>query len=141
MTARDLPRARALLEQLDLPSADADQWQLAWFLVIVDDDEFIAMGGAEHIGEYALLRSVATSPRRRREGFANAILVKIEKGLAARGVREIYLLTEHAEDYFRARGFKTVERSRVPFVITQTRQFTELCPTTAVVMRKVVAGV
>ena len=55
------------------------------------------------------------------------------------GIRTLYLLTLTAEVYFSAKSFETVERSVVPHGIRDTAEFRDLCPESAVCMRKIIA--
>ncbi len=57
--------------------------------------------------------------------------------LAARGLREFYLLTTTAEEYFRKRGFKTIDRDEVHPQLLSSREFQGACPASAVCMRLV----
>jgi N-acetylglutamate synthase-like GNAT family acetyltransferase len=53
---------------------------------------------------------------------------------AGLGVEEIYLLTMNAAGFFERLGFNRVDRSGVPVEIQRTREFSEFCPASAVVM-------
>ena len=56
---------------------------------------------------------------------------------ASRGLREFYLLTTTAEEYFRKRGFKTIDRDEVHPQLLSSREFQDACPTSATCMRLV----
>ncbi len=55
-------------------------------------------------------------------------------------ITTLYLLTETAVDYFLKLGFSISERIDAPKEIVRTRQFDELCPSTAKIMRLDIAG-
>ena len=99
------------------------------------NNEHCGIVGLELYGSCALLRS-AVSPRRRGEGIGEALLVHAEQAAAQRGVMELYLLTTTAERYFSRRGYDVVDRATAPDAITRTRQFSELCPSSSILMVK-----
>lgn len=49
---------------------------------------------------------------------------------------DLYLITTTADGYFKRLDFGRVERSNVPDAIARTRQFSDLCPASSVVMKK-----
>jgi amino-acid N-acetyltransferase len=51
-------------------------------------------------------------------------------------VRDVYLLTFTAENYFQRFGFQSLDRVDVPASVRTSVQFTYACPSTASVMRK-----
>ena len=57
--------------------------------------------------------------------------------LSSRGLREFYLLTTTAEDYFVKRGFKTIERDEIHPQLLASRELQDACPQTAICMRLV----
>jgi amino-acid N-acetyltransferase len=48
----------------------------------------------------------------------------------------LYLLTETAEDFFAALGYRAVGRGGLPGAIERSGQFTTMCRTSAVVMTR-----
>ena len=57
-------------------------------------------------------------------------------GLKEAEIKETFLLTETAMDYFKKLGFTIRERTTIPETVTTTRQFKELCPSSAIIMIK-----
>ncbi|HBH49363.1 MAG TPA: hypothetical protein DDX98_12020, partial [Bacteroidales bacterium] len=55
-----------------------------------------------------------------------------------RAIQELFLLTDTAVDYFKKIGFVEIEKESTPKKIKETREFKELCPDTAVVMKKTI---
>ena len=74
--------------------------------------------------------------RKRNKNCGEKILKYIEEYATNNGIKELYLLTEHASKYFKKQKFEEVSRDRVPIEIKSTKQFSSLCPASAVVMRK-----
>ena len=48
--------------------------------------------------------------------------------------QDIHLLTETAQDYWAAKGFKKTERSMAPENISSSSEFGNLCPSSAIYM-------
>jgi amino-acid N-acetyltransferase len=135
-TAADLEPIKALLAASDLPVAGVDEhWKT--FIVARDGQNLVACGGAEAYQFVALIRSVAVQPAYRSHGLGRRIVRQLLDRLASRGLREFYLLTTTAEDYFRKRGFKTIDRDEVHPQLLSSREFQDACPDNAVCMRLV----
>lgn len=134
LNASHLSKIETLLQKCDLPFEDCHE-HLESFFGIIDDGRLVTVGALQLNGAVALLRSIAVPPENRRQGLA----VKMTRHLLAvarsKQVRELYLLTETAENYFARFGFCAVERETVPDNIKSTRQFETLCPASAQVMR------
>src|SRR5437899_324070 len=63
---------------------------------------------------------------------------KGESGVQYRGgIRESYLLTTTAQEYFRKRGFKVIDRDEVHPQLLGSAEFQGACPDSAVCMRLV----
>jgi amino-acid N-acetyltransferase len=83
-----------------------------------------------------LLRSVAVSAGYRGKGIANQLLDNLERFAAAKPLREIYLLTETAPEYFSNKGYQKITRAQVPAEVQQSTEFNHVCPQSAIVMKK-----
>ena len=90
----------------------------------------------EQYDEYGLLRSMATDPAYRNNGIASSLVATLFNYGKSLGLKEMYLLTETAENYFAKRGFQKINREETPAAIRQSAEFSHLCPSTAVVMKK-----
>lgn len=135
-TAADLEPIKALLVASDLPTAGVDEhWKT--FIVARDGAKLVACGGAEAYQFAALIRSVAVHPEYRGHNLGRKIVRQLLDRLASRGLREFYLLTTTAEEYFRKRGFKTIDRDEVHPQLLSSREFQDACPASAVCMRLV----
>jgi amino-acid N-acetyltransferase len=133
-TCRELPAVRQLLAGAGLPDDDIDG-HLATLIVGVRGGTVSACGALELLGQAALLRSVAVSPLLRGRGWGRRITTRLLDMAAGIGVREVYLLTTGAAEYFSALGFEKVPRESAPPPLQRTRQFGGLCPETAVLMK------
>jgi amino-acid N-acetyltransferase len=138
-TAADLEPIKALLLANDLPTAGVDDhWKT--FIVARDGGKLVACGGAEAYQVAALLRSIAVLPEYRSHGLGRRIVRQLLDRLASRGLREFYLLTTTAEEYFKKRGFKPIDRDEVHPQLLSSREFQDACPASAVCMRLVMLG-
>ena len=134
--AADVESIKSLLVASELPTAGVDDhWRT--FLVARDGDRMVACGGAEAYQFAALIRSVAVLPEYRSHGIGRKIVRQLLDRLASRGLREFYLLTTTAEEYFKKRGFKVIDRDEVHPQLLSSREFQDACPSTAVCMRLV----
>lgn len=135
-TAEDLDAIKALLESSGLPTAGVDEhWKT--FIVAREEGAVVACGGAEAYQFAALIRSIAVAPTHRSHGLGRRIVRQLLDRLASRGLREFYLLTTTAEEYFRKRGFKPIDRDEVHPQLLSSREFQDACPSTATCMRLV----
>jgi amino-acid N-acetyltransferase len=134
-TPADAARIIALLQANDLPASDLADCQPE-FVVIEDGDELIGTGGLQIFGGAALVRSVAIAKDRQNAGLGSSLLGELERHASARGIRELVLLTQTAEQFFTRHGYARVERASVPRSIQTTAEFRSLCPASAVCMSK-----
>ena len=130
------PALISLLQAAGLPTCDVGAGAGQQFVGLYDGKDLVAAGGLELHGNCALLRSVVVAKHQRGTGKGRAISETLIDQAHADGLAELYLLTTTAEQFFRRLGFAPVERSSVPDAIRRTREFIDLCPSSAVVMRR-----
>ena len=94
------------------------------------------MGSAalEVYGGAALLRSVAVEPAHRGCGLGIALTRAALDLAREQGVREVYLLTETAADFFARLGFSRIPRAQAEPAVGRSLEFTTVCPASAVCM-------
>ncbi len=137
-TTADRPALIDLLTQVDLLTDDLPD-DLSTFTMAFDDDKLVGAAGVEVFGTTALLRSVAVSPAYQNKHIGRQIIESSLKIADDQGVNMLYLITTTADRYFKRLGFSRVDRTNVPDTVAQTRQFSDLCPASSVVMQKEVA--
>jgi amino-acid N-acetyltransferase len=108
----DLDDILSLLIDADL-NIDGVHENLGSFVVAADGDRIVACVGAEPFQFVALLRSLAVHPDYRGRGLGRRLVRQLIDRFASRGLREFYVVTEGAEEYFRKRGFKPCDRDEV----------------------------
>jgi amino-acid N-acetyltransferase len=123
-----------LLEQNGLPSSDIDANKILYALL--QNDAIVGTGGVEYFGEHALIRSVSVTKNQRGNGLGSFITRELEENCKERGIYSVYLLTMTAKDFFSGEGYSVVDRDQVPQSIKNTSEFSSICPTSAVVMKK-----
>lgn len=128
----------AMLEQAQLLTEDLPD-DLSCFLIARNDETPVGVAGLELFGSVGLLRSIAVDPSYQGKGIANRLVKQILTNAGTAHLQEVYLITTTADHYFDRYGFAPVDRGQVPQTIQQTRQFSGLCPSSAVVMKCTVA--
>lgn len=129
----DIPALFALLQQSTLPT-DGLRDNLSTVLVAREDGGVIGSAALECYGSVALLRSVAVVASKRDQGLGERLTRAALELAQARGITEVYLLTETAQHYFPRFGFHAIPRSAVAPAIHQSVEWTSACPETAQAM-------
>jgi N-acetylglutamate synthase-like GNAT family acetyltransferase len=127
----------AALETAGLPVGDLGDAGLDLYAYDRDGD-VVGYGALESHGQAALLRSVVVEKAARGVGIGSAISRGLLALAQAAGFREVYLLTTDQQGFFERLGFAKVERSAAPDAILHSRQARQLCPASAVLMRRTV---
>ncbi len=125
----------SLLKEADLLTDDLPAG-LEHFLLSRQEGSLVGVAGMELYSEVALLRSIAVSPDHQGKGIARKLVEQLLAGADKQEVQAVYLITTTADHYFDRYHFAGVNREQVPDPIQQTRQFSGLCPTSAIVMKR-----
>lgn len=123
-----------LLQLQKLPVTDIKEDTLLYLLQ--DGDKVIGTVGLDIFDDCALLRSVSVVEDARGKGYGKILNEQIEQFAKESGINCMYLITHTAKDFFEKQGYCAIDRATAPDAIKQTGQFTGLCPSTAVVMKK-----
>lgn len=129
----DIEQIESLLKEYSLPVNDIFE-NINNFVIAEQDNKIVGLGGFEKHGEIILLRSITVTQEYRGKAIGKSIYQLLESKISRLGINQLYLLTETATDYFKNIGFTIKERIDVPEAVMRTKQFNELCPSTAVVM-------
>lgn len=133
-SAADVDAIKSLLAEAGLPTAGVDEhWRT--FIVAREGTRIVGCGGAEAYQVAALIRSIAVAPEYRKKGLGRRLVRQILDRLSSHGLREFYLLTIDAEEYFVRRGFRTIDRDEIPPQLMVSREMQDACPDTAICMR------
>ncbi|HVL32113.1 MAG TPA: HAD-IIA family hydrolase [Actinomycetota bacterium] len=132
----DLPLIASMLHQGGL-IAGAARERIGRTVVAESDRKPIATASWEPFGDKALLRSVAVSDEHRRSGTGTLVVASMLRKILESGIRDVYLVTETAERFFTACGFRTIDRGELPEEIERHPQVARECSITAPTMHLV----
>ncbi len=124
-----------LLKSVGLPTEDLNA-KLSDFLLAFVNEKLVGSAGVEVNGTVGLLRTVAVEKDFQNHKIAGRLVNDLSKQVRLKGVKDLYLITTTAEGYFEKQGYVRVQRENVPAEITQSQQFSSICPSSAVVMKK-----
>lgn len=122
-----------LLAEVGLPTAEVAEW-LSDYVVAEDDGRIVGVAGLEIHGSDGVLRSVAVDPAYRGGGLGGRLAATVIASARRAGLRHLYLLTETAEGYFPAFGFRPIARDDASPAVQDSVEFREACPDDAVAM-------
>jgi len=134
-TPGDLAHVQALLEAAQLPTDGLEEQFGEAYAIAECDSATIGAEGIEIYGAAGLLRSAVVDPAWRGRGVGEALTHDRLRWAASRGLREVWLLTTTAADYFPRFGFERADRAAAPEPMQRSREFAEACPASAVAMR------
>lgn len=134
ITENERLQAIAILQQQKLPTSDIDEDKLLYLLM--NDETAIGTAGLEIFEDCALLRSVSVIKEEQGKGYGKIINHQMEKYAKESGIDCMYLLTTTAKDFFDKQGYCAFKREESPEAIKQTAEFSSLCPSSAIVMKK-----
>jgi N-acetylglutamate synthase-like GNAT family acetyltransferase len=138
-TAADLGAVERLLHGAGLPTAGlADQFP-SGFVVAESGVGVVGAAGIERHGRSGLLRSVVVSDGWQGHGLGAALTDDRIRWARSAALDAVYLLTTTAAAFFPRLGFRPVERDAVPPEVAGSSEFSTICPSTAAVLRLVLA--
>ena len=135
--ATDIPAVETLLSAAGLPLDGAAAAIAAGGVVARDGDDVVGAAAVERFGTTGLLRSVVIAPEHRGTGLGRRVVEAAEQVARAEGIGELYLLTETAIDWFPRLGYVPVPREEAAAAVGESIEFTTVCATTGVPMRRV----
>jgi amino-acid N-acetyltransferase len=128
--------AKRLLAECHLPNSDLEPRHFEHFFGCGDKNAPEGVVGLELHGPVALLRSLAVAEKARGKGCGRELVAEAERHAWSQGVEEIYLLTNTAERFFSALGYRRTGRESAPEEIRTTKEFSTLCSSESVLMVK-----
>jgi len=128
--------ALPLLAECGLPVSDIFSPAQPLFFGARSEGALVGVVGLEAYAPFALLRSLAVAPAFRRRGLARKLVACVESQAEQRGIKELFLLTTTAENFFLGLGYSLASRSAAPAVIQCTAQFSGLCPSSSAFLSK-----
>jgi amino-acid N-acetyltransferase len=131
----DLDSIQRILESCKLPIDDIPQ-KVDSLFVAYEGSELVGTGGVEMYGRVGLLRSIAILEYYRGRGYGKNLVDSVVEKAKAKGIKELFLLTTTAQNFFSKLGFEVVKRDSAPAAIRTTEEFKHICAVTSVLMRK-----
>jgi amino-acid N-acetyltransferase len=129
----DLPATLELLENCGLPREGLTT-STALIVLAKDTGTVLGCAALEVYGDDGLLRSVAVDPAHRSEGLGTHLVERVLLYAQQSGLRELYLLTETAVQYFPRFAFRPIPREAVSPAIHTSVEWTSACPESAQAM-------
>ncbi len=130
----DVVPIKNLLEKNDLP-IDGVERHFKDFIVVENNAVLIGAVGLEIYEKSALFRSLVVDQKYRSENVGKLLIERIKAHALLNDVKDFYLLTTAARDYFLQLGFIEMERDQAPQEILITKEFQNLCPSTATCLK------
>jgi len=131
-----MARVAHLLGQCGLPSDDILPEYLPNFVLARDGESDVGVAGLQVFGSTALVRSVAVLPTHRSRRLGTKLLGAIEQRARSQGVKQLYLLTNDAQAFFAAHGYRESPRCSAPAEVQGCSQFGSSCCGAAALMVK-----
>ncbi len=123
----DIEQIKSLLQTNDLPVVGVVQhWQN--FLVADQQDCILGTLGVHYDGKKALLRSFVVNDSQRNSGIGKALLQRMLLEMQSRGIKDVFLLTETATNYFIREGFTEICRDEIPQILLKESGLDQECP-------------
>jgi arsenate reductase len=132
------PELDQALRAAGLPADDLTEPGRSFLAFETLSGERVGYGGFELTRREVLVRSLMVLPQARHRGIGGGILALLLRRAFDAGGRQAWLLTTAAASFFQRAGFAPVERSAAPEEILSTRQARELCPASAVLLRRTI---
>ncbi len=124
-----------LLLNNQLPTEDINEQKIQFFVAIVNNVVVGAIG-IEKYNHLGLQRSLAVNNEYRNLNIGKKLLLHLFDYCSTAKIKKLFLLTTTAEKYFYRFGFQAINRTDVPEVISNTKEFQDICPQSAVTMFK-----
>ena len=134
VTQNDFSKAIELLKKNNLPTQDITG--TTKLFVMLDGNDVIGVIGLEAHDHDGLLRSLCVSESKRNSGLGAELVQFMESYAPTQNIHCLFLLTTTAADFFNKRGYEEINRAKVPLPIQESTEFTTVCPSSAIVMRK-----
>jgi UDP-N-acetylmuramate: L-alanyl-gamma-D-glutamyl-meso-diaminopimelate ligase len=132
----DMAAVRSILTSVELPTDESGDDRFGSCFLLRNEHGFVGTVGLDVLGEDAILRSLGTITSMRGHGYGWILADVAVQWARFRGARRIYLLTQHASDFFAVKlGFRVVERSTVSPAVAETPTFRNSTDSKFVAMR------
>ena len=132
---QDLPEVLTLLKLVDLPIEGVKE-HFHDFFIIRKDKMVVGCVGIEIYENVGLLRSLGIHPTFQGKGLGKQMVGKLEEYSAEKGLHNVYLLTDTAENFFLKLGYELISREETDAKVKQSIEFTTLCTSSPVMVKE-----
>lgn len=132
----DFTTVKDWLAAAGLPTEDLSAAHMGSFLLAGESSRLVGMIGLETYSDIGLLRSLIVDADFRGKGLGARLVAALETKVAAAGMVELWLLTIVADPFFARHGYEVRQRDDAPTAISNSAEFSLLCPGDAVLMSK-----
>lgn len=136
--ARDNAEFVQALRDAELPINDLSESGRSFFTFSTLAGAHLGYGGFEQYGRDVLIRSLVVVSDQRGKGIGRNVLAVLLREAFDAGARTGWLLTTNESAFFEKSGFTPVSRDAAPASILATRQATDLCPSSAVLLSRAI---
>lgn len=123
----DVRLIKELLQACSLPTVQIEK-HIQDFIVAEAQGSIIGTLGAVYDGNKALLRSFAVCEKKRKNGIGSRLINMMLKEMRKKGIKEVFLLTETAADYFIQLEFLEISRDIIPKILLIESGLDQACP-------------
>ncbi|HKJ33589.1 MAG TPA: GNAT family N-acetyltransferase [Balneolales bacterium] len=99
-------------------------------------DEIVGVISLQINNQIGLLKSFFVINKMRSKGIGNKLYKRIINHANIQGIRQLYLITETADDYFYRMGFRHLAKNETPEIVKYSYDFMAKCCECARVMNK-----
>ncbi len=132
----NIEKILSFLAKVNLSVSDISISDPPLFFSIRLNSVLIAVIGLEMFGKDGLLRSLAVSETYRGQHLAQRLVQFAEHYALEHGITTLYLLTTTASGFFNKLGYSSASKSEAPQEISETAQFSTLCPESSAFLKR-----
>jgi N-acetylglutamate synthase-like GNAT family acetyltransferase len=123
-----------MLQAQKLPVTDINEDTVLYQLF--DGEKLVGTAGLDIFDDCALLRSVSVMAGVQGKGYGRSLNQQVETFARESGINCMYLITTTAKEFFERQGYCVIKREEAPDQVKNTEQFSGLCPSSAIIMKK-----
>lgn len=124
-----------LLEQNNLSRSGLTDNNVFLF-ALFKGDEILGAGALAVIDTFSMLRSVCINKKYQKNRLGSDLCGHLYEKAQALGLKDIYLLTDTAEGFFKKQKFETISRKELPIILEQNVLVQNACSTNSTVMHR-----
>src|SRR5262245_9490061 len=121
--AGEWSRIKSLLTTEGLPTSDLDPQSTADFIVAVGGGAVVGAIAVERYGDQGLLRSLVVDNAWRGRGLGKELVAAAESASTNGRLSSLTLLTQTADRFFQALGYREIRRDDAPTAIKASVEF------------------